>query len=343
MSGGGVFPQWQPRYAALGIATFPVEITPDTKKPAVSNYDRVGLRASAKLAAATRFAGYDALGFMAGPRSGITVVDMDESDPKILEDGERLFGPSPLVWQTGGGRFAAAYKFNGETRQIGPIHGMPIDILGGGFVVAPPSQGAKRRYEIIRGSLDDLRRLPTAQIPATAPERRPPNGLEHGRRNTSLFTYCLRCAPSCDDFEVLLDVARTLNMEFMEPLPDVEIVKTATSAWRYQVTGRNWAGRKARASTDREEILAMSRDPAAAMLLMLLRVSHPLPDDRFAVDQIKTAKLLSWDRKTVHAKIESLIACGRLKRIHFGSGKNDPHLYVLCWPATVGKKRTQYN
>jgi hypothetical protein len=119
-------------------------------------------------------------------------------------------------------------------------------------------------------------------------------------------------------------------MEFMEPLPDVEIIKTVNSAWTYQVTGRNWAGRKARASTDREEILAMSRDPAAAMLLMLLRVSHPLPDDRFAVDQIKTAKLLSWDRKTLRTKIDSLIACRRLKRVHFGSGKYDPHLYVLA-------------
>jgi Bifunctional DNA primase/polymerase, N-terminal len=190
--GGGVFSEWQPRYAALGIATFPVEIKADAKNPAISNYDRVGLRGSAKLATATCFAGYDALGFLAGPRSGITVVDMDETDPKILEDGERLFGPSPLVWQTGGGKFAAAYKFNGETRQIRPIPGMPIDILGGGFVVAPPSKGAKRRYEIIRGSLDDLRRLPTAQIPATAPERRPPSGLEPGRRKTaSSSTACV--------------------------------------------------------------------------------------------------------------------------------------------------------
>jgi hypothetical protein len=257
------------------------------------------------------------------------VIDMDETDPKILEEGERLFGPSPLVWQTGGGKFASAYRFNGEGRQIRPIPGLPIDILGGGVVVAPPSKGAKRGYEIIRGSLDDLRRLPTAQIPAAASEGRPPNGLEVGQRNNTLFKYCLRCAPSCDDFEALLDVARTLNMEFSEPLPDVEIIKTATSAWTYQVTGRNWAGRKARASTDREEILAMSHDPAAAMLLMLLRVSHPVPGDRFAVDQIKTAELLSWDRKTLRTKIDSLIACGRLKRVHFGSGKYDPHLYVL--------------
>jgi hypothetical protein len=118
-------------------------------------------------------------------------------------------------------------------------------------------------------------------------------------------------------------------MEFMEQLPDIEIIKTAKSAWAYQITGRNWVGRKARASTDREEILAMSHDPAAAMLLMLLRASHPMPDDRFAVDQIQTAKLLSWDRKTLRTKIDSLIACRRLTRVHFGRGKHDPHLYVL--------------
>src|SRR5215813_1808011 len=100
----GVFSQWQPRYAQHGVATFPVEITPDSKKPAISHYDRVRLPGSAKLAAEARFAQSEAIGFLCGPRNGITVIDMDDTDPKILEEGQRLFGHSPLVWQTGGGK-----------------------------------------------------------------------------------------------------------------------------------------------------------------------------------------------------------------------------------------------
>ncbi len=46
---------------------------------------------------------------------------------------------------------------------------MPFDrykaLLGGGFVVAPPSVGATRVYEIIKGTLADLDRLPVARIP----------------------------------------------------------------------------------------------------------------------------------------------------------------------------------
>jgi hypothetical protein len=69
-------------------------------------------------------------------------------------------------------------------------------------------------------------------------------------------------------------------------MTDAQVIKIAKSAWGFEISGNNWVGRKARASTDREEILALSHDPAAAMLLMLLRVSHPPQNDGpFAIDQ----------------------------------------------------------
>jgi hypothetical protein len=80
-------------------------------------------------------------------------------------------------------------------------------------------------------------------------------------------------------------------MDFDTPLPDTEVVRATNSAWQYEATGNNWVGRKARASTDRNEILAMSHDPHAAILLMLLRVSHPpTVEAPFAIDQVKTAE-----------------------------------------------------
>ena len=38
---------------------------------------------------------------------------------------------------------------------------VPIDILGGGLSVAPPTTNSKGQYRFIRGGLEDVRRLPT--------------------------------------------------------------------------------------------------------------------------------------------------------------------------------------
>jgi hypothetical protein len=118
-----------------------------------------------------------------------------------------------------------------------------------------------------------------------------------------------------------------MNMDFDTPLTDTEVVKVTNSAWQYEASGNNWVGRKARASTDRDEILSMSHDPHAAMLLMLLRVSHPpIVEAPFAIDQVKTAELLGWSRGTLQARISALLQSNHLKRVHYGRGKGDPHL-----------------
>ena len=58
------FVEWQREYAAKNIATFPVLITPQEKKPLVRHYQRIGLPASAQIA--RRFADAPGIGFMAG-------------------------------------------------------------------------------------------------------------------------------------------------------------------------------------------------------------------------------------------------------------------------------------
>jgi hypothetical protein len=105
-------------------------------------------------------------------------------------------------------------------------------------------------------------------------------------------------------------------------------VSKAKQAWGYEVAGNNWVGRKARASTDRDEILALSHAPAAAMLLNLLRVSHPKPGARFAIDQVQTARLLGWSREKLRSAIDVLLDAGRLDRVRLGA-RGDPHLYQL--------------
>ena len=72
----GLFPQWQAKYAAHGIATFPVT---ETKRPAITNYGKVGLPGSAELAHKRQFASVDAFGFMTGARTKKKFLEVDET------------------------------------------------------------------------------------------------------------------------------------------------------------------------------------------------------------------------------------------------------------------------
>mgnify|MGYP001807486539 CR=1 FL=1 len=311
----------QAAYAAHGVSTYPLA---ESKTPAITNWQRVGAAASAQLA--MKFAAATSAGFNAGLRNKVTVVDIDSTDEKLVDEIEARYGVTPLHVVTPSGGRHLYYRHDGETRRIRPLP--DVDILGAGNVIAAGSAVPKGRYSIFRGTLDDLERLPRLAAIAAAPRATEP--IPDGTRDNTLFRLLLREARHCDDFESLLDVARTLNMDCVPPLTDAQVVSKAKSAWRYESTGSNWVGRKARASTDREEILAFARDPGAALLLDLLRVSHVDPDATFAIDQEKTGELLGWTRRTIRERIETLIARKRLRRIYEGGRrKGDPHLYEL--------------
>src|SRR5262245_4875011 len=132
----GVFQTFQPRYAAHRIATFPVGMN---KRPAVRGYPRIGLRASAELAA--KFVASTALGFMCSGLSSVTVPDIDTSAERLLADALSRHGPTPIIVRTASGKWHAWYRHNDERRRTRPWgDDLPIDLLGtGGFVIAPPS------------------------------------------------------------------------------------------------------------------------------------------------------------------------------------------------------------
>jgi hypothetical protein len=153
-AGEALFATWQPRYAALGLPTFPVK----DKRPLVRGYLKLGLRGSAQLV--HKFPGAAAIGLALGRRTKITVLDVDAPDEQLLRALLARHGDTPFVVRTGRGHFQAWYRHNSEKRLIRPFPGMPVDILGGGIVVAPPSVAATGPYTILRGSLEDLRRLP---------------------------------------------------------------------------------------------------------------------------------------------------------------------------------------
>lgn len=268
----GAFAEWQPEYAAAAVPTFPVTIDDAGKRPAVRGYLKVGSDYSRKLA--TRFPESQAFGFACGRRSRLTVLDVDTTDERTLADALARHGATPVVIRTASGKFHAWYRHNGERRMIRPDRSRPVDYLGAGYAIAPPSRGAGAEYRFLQGSLDDIGSLPVMRnVPAFS--SRAAAEVSHtasaGERNSALFRRCLAAAHHCDDLDALLDVARTENDNFAPPLSESEVVKTAKSAWSYEQRGMNFVGSGAVMSNHAEIDSLLQRDPDAYVLLTLLR------------------------------------------------------------------------
>jgi hypothetical protein len=280
MSTPNAFSVAQPMYAALGIATFPVRVTGDGRKvPCIKGWQNVGLKGSAALA--EKFEQAEMFGFCLGPRSNVTVLDVDTPDERVLADALSRYGNSPLIIRTASGKFHVYYGHQGEGRLIRPFgKDLPIDILGGGFVVAPPSVAPNRhRYEIIRGRLEDILDLPTMRLDrATLIKARPRPGAQavEGTRNNSLFTFCLHKAAGARTAEELLDMAMKENAGYAPPLGKTEVQKIVDSAWRYEIQDLNWAGKGGIVGISINEIneLAYTNPDALALLAALKQCHH---------------------------------------------------------------------
>lgn len=308
------FADWQPEYAKHRIPIFPVA----GKKPLVRGFLNTTPRRSVEFA--KKFAGAVAFGFACGQRSGLTVVDMDSTDPAIVDEGEALFGASPLVWRTGGGKFAMAFRHNGERRSIRPIKSLPIDVLGAGLAIAPPSKGKIQKYEIIRGQLADIERLPVARMPEEIERGRrkkreipavdiTPEGMRHDALKKSLNAEIWHC----DDFESFMDRAMTIGLIHSEPaMPHDEIESLANWYWSAKSKGqlvrpghRHW-------TEDVRDLLLEDRDAGA--ILHILRVTHPGETHEFVIANAMAEKL-GMDRKRFAARRSRLYEMGLIKLI----------------------------
>src|SRR5215204_2973854 len=333
----GAFAEWQPRYAKHGIATFPVVIDGAGKRPAVKGYLKVGSILSQELA--RRFPANDAFGFALGRRSQITVLDVDTNDERTLSDALARHGASPLIVRSGSGNWQAWYRHCGEGRHVRPWgHDLPIDVLGGGYVVAPPSAGARGRYQIVQGSLDDLPRLPPllaldfldgqAKASATAPAA-PVAAVRDGERNNSLWRACMRHALRCPTSDALLDFARTGNQEeIMPPLSDAEVVSIAASAWRYTEKGENWFATSGLVGLPNAAVDDLaSADPCAFALFGVLRRWNA-GRERFVLAN-ETANKLGWTLPRFKWARRRLEQAGHIKCVQRGgSERNDPPVYA---------------
>ena len=224
------------------------------------------------------------------------------------------------------GKFHAYYRNSGERRRIRPFLGLPIDVIGAGLIVVPPSKTQRGTYEIIQGNLDDLECLPPMRH--AAPEIKCAQVREGGRNNT-LWAQCMRQAHYCDTFDALLDVARTFNDQAnMPPLSDAEVVKIATSAWRYTERNENWFGFGRRVAFPHATVDRLAaQDPYALALLSVLKRLHG-GRDHFILAK-ETAHKLGWSLPAFKAARKRLEVEGEIRCISRGGrGAHDPPRYT---------------
>ncbi|WVT72614.1 bifunctional DNA primase/polymerase [Sinorhizobium chiapasense] len=338
----GAFAEWQPRYAEHGIITFPVVVDETRKKPAVKGYLKIGLPTSSQLA--LRFVDHDALG-IACKRNRLTILDVDTTDERELADGLARHGQTPFIVRSGSGNFQAWYRNNGESRRIRPDPARPVDILGNGYVVAPPSMGARGRYEIIQGKMDDLDRLPAMVHPQIEEEPKPSHvrdtsehpsrrqtGMRKGDgRNNTLFHRALRQAHQATTQEELIQMVSHANQQFAEPLPADEVLSVSKSAWKYKEGGRLMVtGGEATAVIFQSDIDHLWDQPNALSLLVRLRLANGYRNGgEFPLSSAYAASM-DVSVPTFRAARDTLVDRFFLEIVHpGGSGKNDPPIVRL--------------
>lgn len=313
----GLFANAQPQYAALNIATFPFDGA--TKRPMVSHYNRIGLPASQQMA--IRFPDAPGLAAVAGARNRFTVVDIDERGPageRLLADVQRQFGNSRFVVRTGGGGFHAYYRHVGEARKIRPDPRKPIDLIGGGPIVLPPTRGARGSYEIIHGRLEDLVALEPMRAKSETVADSAFDGLRSardGERDKKFWPHVARQAHHARSLDELIEIAREMNEMMTEPWPDTEahseIVKRCKYWWDKTQKGENWfgVGRHVRIDHALVDDLMMG-DPDAFTLLMFVRRHHWGRDFCLANEACNLMPGGGWRRQRFTAARSRLIEGG---------------------------------
>lgn len=328
-----------------GLAMIPCQI--DGKKPLVSRWNtwkqRPGPEAIEKFMAQHDRAN---IGIRCD-LSGVTVIDVD-GDHDLAATAIAMLGDTPLKICTPSGGSHHYYRYDGEACANLRRFGLDIDIKGkGGFVIVPPSirlvgAHAGNRYKFITGSWADLKHLPMMTPLGDAldkADRGPSASLEQlravrkGRRNTTLFRVLLREARHVDDLNTLIDVGRTINHNFDDPLLNAEVVKTAKSAWNYQITESNWAGRSARAIITADDLARFEGNADAFMLLTYLELHHGARKEPFAIvskAMDRQEVIPGWGTKRIANATRRLVNLSLLRQVHHGGRKRgDASTYVL--------------
>jgi hypothetical protein len=321
---------FQPVYADLGITAIPCST--DAKKPLVTNWQQMGIPASRQLAA--KFTEANALGIVCGERNKITTLDVDSTDAGVLKEAmHRVGAEARVIAKTASGKYHGFYRFNGEKRRIKPWRDLPVDVLGGGFVMAVPSLFKTGEYHFVEGRFDDLKRLTImgkVEVENSVERREMPlrssdGRVKQGQRTKWMLRECMRAAHHCSSLEEVVNIARTRNGECDPPMEESEIMTTASSAWDYQLNNRNYVGSGQHGAYMRfEEATRLMTMPDTLALLVYLRTTQG-PWSRFMIPNTLTEQF-RWDIRRLRSARTMLIDLRHIRLIkaaHTGS----PALY----------------
>jgi hypothetical protein len=337
------FTTWQAQYATHGVPTFSVRFTllrdgKIDKRPAIRNYMKIGLRASTELT--RRFANAEGIGFALGRKTALAVVDIDTTNENVVADVLAYYGDTPLIARTPSGGYHIYYRHNGaQRRRIREPRwlerGAPVDLLGNGFIVAPPSRNSKGSYRFEQGGLDDLQRLPTIRaiaVPSAAASPIPEqqcsalSGMrEHDGRNNALFAAIGPIARgihrACGTREHLFQMAMQHNSQCAQPMEESEVSKIVENVWGMTREGRNYIGVHGLFCL-RAEHLEM--EAHALQLLAFLR-AHQGPHAVFWCSN-GLADQFGWDRRRFAHARQALIEQGYIVLVR-QAGRGRPALY----------------
>ena len=209
---------------------------------------------------------------------------------------------------------------------------MPIDVLGGGYTVAPPSFSPYldyQQYEFIQGGLDDLDRLPVmvnleADLYAAHSERgdrvgggkaindkaNPLRGMRDGDgRNKELFRTIGPVAREVyadgHGIDDLFNAAMSHNHDCAEPLAVEEVRTIVNSVWKMTLEHRNWIGRS---GDRRTEVASFFGNADAYLLLEWLRVNEGASSSFWIANGL--AEKFGWTVKRFTGAREHLIELG---------------------------------
>jgi hypothetical protein len=229
-----------------------------------------------------------------------------------------------LIVRSGSGKWHAYYSWGGERRRIRPWgDDLPIDILGGGVVIAPPSRIGVGQYKIVSGHLDNLDRLRQATWLTEKHLRQPQldrdigTGMIHdGRRGEAVWRHCMKTAKSCDSLslDTLYHAARAFDAaNCIPPIAtdaggDRRLLGVAKSALAYTERGANRFGAHGVFFFDDEYIELLTNNQDALLLLGFLR-SHNGPCAEFLCTNTLNEKF-GWPEERLAAARRSLIDLG---------------------------------
>jgi hypothetical protein len=344
-------------WAAAGITPLPVY--PDGKKTMVKQPGTFGRPAAMGLAAKPRYAAAN-LGFMCGAFNRLSVVDIDSAADTELQHALETYGDSPIIVSTPSGGRHVYYAHNDEPRKVRLDDRHPIDMLGGGLCVAPPSvRSSGASYAWLRGGLADIANgnLPKIRTGAlhkgeAAPSKRDvgmpisiaPDAatVGQGKRNDTVFRLALALAHHAESQADLLAQARKANAELSDPpLPDAEVQRAVASAWGYKMNDRLMvpgAGSSIILQTASLDRFLDAGDDGLDCLALLaaFRKSHAGLRDSFAAspEAMARARLIRpWGKNRYRSTIRKLCDLGELEQVYSGGrGPRDPAMYRFAHP-----------